>query len=155
MAKVRFVTNQQRPAVAQFVDQLSIFCGERRSRIQHEQGEIGVGDGPVAAFDPEAFDQILRWRMPAVSTSLTGMPSRVVVSVTRSRVVPGMSVTMARSCSSRRLKRLLLPTLGGPTMARVKPWSEPDSVAEAADEVLNLPLDGIETAQDLVRRARR
>ena len=42
-------------------------------------------------------------------------------SETRSRVVPGMSVTMARSCSSSRLNRLLLPTLGRPTMASVSP----------------------------------
>jgi hypothetical protein len=43
------------------------------------------------------------------------------VSETRSRVVPGALSTMARSCSSRRLKRLLLPTLGRPTMASVRP----------------------------------
>ena len=60
-------------------------------------------------------------RMPAVSKSLTGMPPIAAVSETRSRVVPGMSVTMARSCSSRRLNRLLLPTLGRPTMASVSP----------------------------------
>ena len=49
------------------------------------------------------------------------MPSMAALSETRSRVVPGISVTMARSCSRSRLNRLLLPTLGRPTMARVKP----------------------------------
>src|ERR1039458_8679186 len=34
------------------------------------------------------------------------MPAMEAVSDTTSRVVPGMSVTMARSCSKRRLKRL-------------------------------------------------
>src|ERR1035438_7605380 len=59
--------------------------------------------------------------IPAVSHSFTGMPPMEAVSLTRSRVVPGVSVTMARPCSSRRLNRLLLPTLGRPTMASVSP----------------------------------
>ena len=59
--------------------------------------------------------------MPAVSTKRTGMPLSEAVSETVSRVVPGISVTIARSCSSRRLKRLLLPTFGRPTMASVNP----------------------------------
>ena len=41
--------------------------------------------------------------------------------MTRSRVVPGVAVTMARSRSTRRLKREDFPALGRPTMARVKP----------------------------------
>ena len=43
------------------------------------------------------------------------------VSLTRSRVVPGVAVTMARSRSTRRLNRLDLPTFGRPTMASVRP----------------------------------
>ena len=36
-------------------------------------------------------------RMPAVSMMLIGMPSIWMVSVTRSRVVPAMAVTMAKA----------------------------------------------------------
>ena len=60
-------------------------------------------------------------RIPAVSTSLTGMPPMETVSVTKSRVVPGVAVTMARSRSTRRLKREDLPTFGRPTIASVSP----------------------------------
>ena len=56
-----------------------------------------------------------------MSMSWTGMPSRETCSVTRSRVVPGVAVTMARSRWTKRLKREDLPALGRPTMARVKP----------------------------------
>ena len=49
--------------------------------------------------------------MPAVSTSFTGMPPMATVSLTRSRVVPGMAVTMARSCSTKRLNKLDLPDI--------------------------------------------
>ncbi len=61
-------------------------------------------------------------RMPAVSTSTRGMPFRFSVSSSVSRVVPGMGVTMARSARNRALSRLLLPTLGWPTMAVRMPW---------------------------------
>ncbi len=94
-------------------------------------------------------------RMPAVSKSFTGMPPMDAVSETRSRVVPGMSVTMARSCSSRRLKRLLLPTLGRPTMASVRPPRHQRAVLEAGgqagDAIRNRARGGAESR----RRARR
>ena len=60
-------------------------------------------------------------RMPAVSYSFTGIPPIDAVSEIKSRVVPGMSVTIARSCSNSALNRLLFPTLGRPTMASVSP----------------------------------
>ena len=49
-------------------------------------------------------------------TILTGMPSILIYSSTVSRVVPGMSVTMARSSSKNQFKREDLPTLGFPTI---------------------------------------
>src|SRR5579884_894948 len=60
-------------------------------------------------------------RRPAVSISSIGMPPMDTRSVTRSRVVPGMAVTMARSRSTSRLKSDDLPTLGRPTMANASP----------------------------------
>ncbi len=60
-------------------------------------------------------------RSPAVSTRCTGMPPSETVSVTRSRVVPGIAVTMARSRSTNRLNSEDLPTLGRPTIASVSP----------------------------------
>ena len=72
-------------------------------------------------------------RRPAVSTSSRGMPSREIRSVTRSRVVPGVAVTMARSRSTRRLKSELLPALGRPTMASVSPsWTMRPRANEAS-----------------------
>ena len=61
------------------------------------------------------------WRIPAVSTSFTGMPPIATVSLTRSRVVPGIAVTIARSRSTSRLNKLDFPTFGRPTIASVIP----------------------------------
>ena len=60
-------------------------------------------------------------RKPAVSTRVTFRPSRSIVSVTRSRVVPGMSVTMARDAPASALNKLDFPTFGRPTIAICKP----------------------------------
>ena len=60
-------------------------------------------------------------RIPAVSSRVRGTPSSTSSLSSRSRVVPGRSVTMARSRRLRRLSRLLLPTLGRPTMATLNP----------------------------------
>ncbi len=55
--------------------------------------------------------------MPAVSTNTIG-PSSVSTSVSMaSRVVPGRSWTTDRSSPTKRLKSVLLPTFGRPTMA--------------------------------------
>ncbi len=55
-------------------------------------------------------------------------------SVTRSRVVPGVAVTMARSRSTSRLKSELLPALGRPTMASVRPsWTTRPRAKEALE----------------------
>src|SRR5687767_11158103 len=45
------------------------------------------------------------------------LPSRLRYAETRSRVTPGMSWTMLMRLPTRALRRLLLPTLGRPTMA--------------------------------------
>ena len=60
-------------------------------------------------------------RRPAVSTSVTRRPSRSTISVTRSRVVPGTSVTIARDAPTSALNRLDLPTFGWPTIATCSP----------------------------------
>ena len=60
-------------------------------------------------------------RAPAVSTSVSARPSMSTRSVTRSRVVPGTSVTMARSAPTSALNRLDLPTLGRPAITTVAP----------------------------------
>ncbi len=57
----------------------------------------------------------------AVSTSVIATPSMSITSVTRSRVVPGMSVTIARPAPARRLKRLDFPELGRPMIATCAP----------------------------------
>ena len=60
-------------------------------------------------------------RTPAVSTSSSLRPSISAVSVTRSRVVPGIGVTIARPARSSALNRLDLPTFGFPTIATRAP----------------------------------
>ena len=81
----------------------------------------GIGKRLAAAAMPNCSASSKLSRRPAVSTSSRGMPSSEMRSVTVSRVVPGVAVTMARSRSTRRLKSELLPALGRPTMARVSP----------------------------------
>ena len=56
-------------------------------------------------------------RMPAVSMSRSRTPPQSTDSSTVSRVVPGMSVTMARSYPARALSSEDLPALGRPTIA--------------------------------------
>ena len=60
-------------------------------------------------------------RMPAVSSRVSGTPWITSSLSTRSRVVPGRSVTIARSMRLSRFSRLDLPTLGRPTMATRRP----------------------------------
>jgi hypothetical protein len=54
---------------------------------------------------------------PPVSTTVKRRPFHSAVPYTRSRVVPGMSSTIASRCPMRRLKSVDLPTLGRPTIA--------------------------------------
>ena len=60
-------------------------------------------------------------RMPAVSMKRNSTPPMVIASSTVSRVVPGISLTIARSSWSRAFSKVLLPLLGAPTMATGTP----------------------------------
>ena len=60
-------------------------------------------------------------RIPAVSTILMGIPSIFRYSSTVSLVVPGISVTIARSSSSSQFNKEDFPTFGLPTMTVCKP----------------------------------
>mmetsp|Transcript_17138 Transcript_17138/g.47522 ORF Transcript_17138/g.47522 Transcript_17138/m.47522 type:complete len:275 (-) Transcript_17138:585-1409(-) len=60
-------------------------------------------------------------RMPAVSSSVRGTPPTTKPASTTSRVVPAISVTIARSLELHALSRLDFPTFGRPTMATVMP----------------------------------
>ena len=55
--------------------------------------------------------------MPPVSTSVNGRPFHSASAVTRSRVTPGWSCTMAIRLPTMRLNSADLPTFGRPTMA--------------------------------------
>mmetsp|Transcript_27156 Transcript_27156/g.69106 ORF Transcript_27156/g.69106 Transcript_27156/m.69106 type:complete len:341 (-) Transcript_27156:637-1659(-) len=61
-------------------------------------------------------------RIPAVSSSVSGTPPTTSPASSTSRVVPAMSVTIARSVRVHALSRLDLPTFGRPTMATCSPW---------------------------------
>ena len=60
-------------------------------------------------------------RIPAVSTRQIGTPFSVIHSSITSRVVPGTSVTIARSSCSSLLSRLDFPALGVPVIAVMTP----------------------------------
>ncbi len=68
-------------------------------------------------------DSTTSWvsRMPAVSMKRNFTPSSTMVSSITSRVVPAISVTMARSSLSKALSKVDLPTLGEPMMATGRP----------------------------------
>lgn len=72
-------------------------------------------------------------RIPAVSMKRKVWPSMSMVSSIVSRVVPGMSLTMARSVSSNVLSSRDLPTFGRPIMATGMPSRRacPDENVEA------------------------
>src|SRR3954471_22405945 len=55
--------------------------------------------------------------MPPVSTRVKGLPCHSPSAVTRSRVTPGWSCTIAMRLPTMRLNRADLPTLGRPTIA--------------------------------------
>ena len=60
-------------------------------------------------------------RTPAVSMNSSRSPSMSAVSVTKSRVVPGAAVTMARLAPTSALNKLDLPTFGLPAIATRAP----------------------------------
>ena len=58
--------------------------------IENEDRQIGLGQSRFGQFDAGRSTASLPWRRPAVSQSSTGQPSTAVVTVTASRVVPGV-----------------------------------------------------------------
>ena len=84
------------------------------------------------------------------------MPSITARSLTTSRVVPAIGVTIARSDRSSALSRLLLPTFGRPTSATVAPSlsnrplfapaSTPSSASTACDRSAWTSLTGISSS---------
>jgi hypothetical protein len=60
-------------------------------------------------------------RWPAVSIRRSGRPRTLHIASIRSRVVPGVGATMARSSRSSALSRLDLPTFGSPTITASAP----------------------------------
>ena len=60
-------------------------------------------------------------RKPAVSVRCTARPSRSIVISIRSRVVPGISLTIARSVRASAFSRLDLPALGAPATTTLAP----------------------------------
>ena len=70
---------------------------------------------------PSASASSVAARIPAVSTRVTGIPPRSMVSVTRSRVVPAVPVTMARCAPHSSLNRDDLPVFGRPATATWQP----------------------------------
>ena len=99
----------------------ALFVVQRLGCIQHDQHQRASASASRLRAMPSCSTSSTASRRPAVSTSSRGIPSSEMRSVTRSRVVPGVAVTMARSRSTSRLKSELLPALGRPTIASVSP----------------------------------
>lgn len=80
------------------------------------------------------------WRIPAVSMNRNVVPWMSIVSSTVSRVVPGISLTIALSVCSNVLSRRDLPTFGRPTMATGMPLTMawPESNVAASESTVDL-----------------
>ena len=98
-----------------------IACLSHRGRVEDQQDNVGVGHSLMGFGDAEAFGLVGGVAQAGGVDEVDGDAIYCNVSVTRSRVVPGDAVTMARSRWTRRLKSEVLPALGRPTMARRKP----------------------------------
>ena len=70
---------------------------------------------------PSASKGSLVSRSPAVSKRRTGIPSRLTVPSSQSRVVPCTSETIARSWRRMALKRLDFPEFVAPAIATLAP----------------------------------
>ena len=84
-------------------------------------------------------------RMPAVSIRMSGTPPILMDSSMVSRVVPGMSVTMARSSCKSAFNRLDFPAFGRPTIAvrrpsrMMRPSSERESSVRSDESMAESP----------------
>ena len=73
-------------------------------------------------------------RSPAVSITCSGTPSIWIVWLTRSRVVPGIGVTMASSAPASALSSELLPTLGWPASTTRMPSRSKRALLRAVEQ---------------------
>ena len=106
---------------------LSRAVRDRRPCSARDRSSTTSMRSATSAAPPRARDAFLlrlhpsESRRPAVSTRPTDRPRMSARSVSRSRVVPGMAVTIARLALSSALNRLDLPTFGVPTIATCAP----------------------------------
>ena len=77
--------------------QLAMFWQQWLRAIEHEHRDGRPLVRPFGAPDPLGLDLVAGLAKPAVSTSVTGTPPRSTRSTSRSRVVPGVADTIARS----------------------------------------------------------
>ena len=85
------------------------------------------------APDSLLFDVVPAFLIPAVSMTLTGMPSIRICCSMVSLVVPGRGETMARSTSASRFSRLDFPALGLPMIAIFRPSASSLPVSARAE----------------------
>ena len=100
-------------------DMSSALSSQLRSRMRRMRSDLFIASWDLRT--PSASTGSPGCRIPAVSIKRTGTPPSTAISSTVSRVVPGTSVTIARSSESRAFSRVDFPTLGRPTMAMVNP----------------------------------
>ena len=93
----------------------SSFSSGATGRVQSKTKRTKAASSAVrlASSTPSFSTGSSALRRPAVSRRTTGMPRMFAASAITSLVVPGRSVTIARSVPNRALRRLDLPTLEG------------------------------------------
>ena len=97
---------------------LSIFTVQSRTIITKSDSSMCL----ILFCTPIFSITFLDFLIPAVSVSITGIPSIYSISSIASLVVPGMCVTIAFSFFARAFKRLDLPTFGLPAITIFKPF---------------------------------
>ena len=100
--------------------------GRRRSAAPIASSTTTTTSAAAPAFSARATPSrstgsVVSRGRPPCPTSVIRMPSSITASVSRSRVVPGTAVTIARSAPASRLNSVDFPTFGRPTMATVTP----------------------------------
>ena len=104
---------------------VQILRREALGGVDHEQDDVGALDRAHRAEHAELLDPVLD---PALAANSGGVDQRSAARpaqtswVSRlSRVVPGTSLTIDRSCPIKALSNRLLPTFGRPTIAILGP----------------------------------
>ena len=95
--QVDLVADDDRASPIETMDELAVSVVPGTGDVEHRKHQIRLLHGPHRTLHPQPLDVIAPARIPAVSTRWMGIPPISMSSSTVSRVVPGISDTIARS----------------------------------------------------------